>query len=64
MIQLQQYLTKIHRDVYSSIPDPDSVAGTYLLNPGDWVYVKKHTRKTLELRFEGPYQVLLSTQPQ
>lgn len=61
VIQLQQRLTKIHKSVYSSLPDPNSITGTHTLLPGDYVYVKKHTRKTLEPRFEGPYQVLLTT---
>lgn len=61
VLQLQQRLTKIHESVYSSLPDPNSITGTHTLLSGDYVYVKKHTRKTLEPRFEGPYQVLLTT---
>ncbi|XP_077140842.1 uncharacterized protein LOC143805415 [Ranitomeya variabilis] len=42
--------------------DPDSSEGTHTFQPGDYVLVKKFVRKTsLELRFEGPYQVLLTT---
>lgn len=47
--------------MYSSIPDPNSMTGTHSLQPGDYVYVKRHVRQTLEPRFEGPYQVLLTT---
>lgn len=54
-------MTKIHSLVYSSIPDPNSMTGTHSLQPGDYVYVKRHVRRTLEPRFEGPYQVLLTT---
>ncbi|XP_075781458.1 protein LBH isoform X5 [Pelodiscus sinensis] len=34
----------------------------HLLEPGDWVYIKVHQRKTaLAPRWKGPYRVLLST---
>lgn len=61
VVKLCKQLTKIHGVVFSSLPDPDSIGGTHQLQPGDFVYVKKHIRKTLEPRFEGPYQVLLTT---
>lgn len=61
VVNLCKQLTKIHGVVFSSLPDPDSIGGTHQLQPGDFVYVKKHIRKTLEPRFEGPYQVLLTT---
>ncbi|XP_073516752.1 sperm microtubule associated protein 2 isoform X2 [Phyllobates terribilis] len=44
-----------------ALADPDSIEGTHKLQPGDEVYVKRHNRRTLEPRFEGPYQVLLTT---
>ncbi|KAJ1173505.1 hypothetical protein NDU88_005337 [Pleurodeles waltl] len=32
------------------------------LRAGDWVFIKKHVQKTcLELRWKGPYQVVLTT---
>ncbi|XP_066440839.1 protein NYNRIN-like [Eleutherodactylus coqui] len=58
---LCQKLKITHDLVFSSIPDPDSLEGSHSLNPGDWVVVKRHVRKTLEPRFDGPYQVLLTT---
>lgn len=61
VVYLTKQLTKIHSLVYSSIPDPNDLAGTHSLRPGDWVFLKKHVRRTLEPRFEGPYQVLLTT---
>ncbi|XP_077131620.1 posterior protein-like [Ranitomeya variabilis] len=41
--------------------DPENLEGGHKLEPGDQVYVKRHTRKTLEPRFDGPFQVLLTT---
>ncbi|KAK1342250.1 hypothetical protein QTO34_015006 [Cnephaeus nilssonii] len=29
--------------------------------PGDWVFVKRHRRETLEPRWKGPYIVVLTT---
>ncbi|XP_044152626.1 cardiac-enriched FHL2-interacting protein isoform X2 [Bufo gargarizans] len=43
------------------VTDPDSIEVTHSLQPGDWVVVKRHVRKVLEPRFEGPHQVLLTT---
>ncbi|XP_077155333.1 uncharacterized protein LOC143817732 [Ranitomeya variabilis] len=62
VIALTKELSVTHARVLSSIPDPDSSEGTHTFQPGDYVLVKKFVRKTsLELRFEGPYQVLLTT---
>ncbi|KAM8952228.1 protein NYNRIN-like [Pelodytes ibericus] len=41
--------------------DPNSLEGSHTLSPGEWVVVKKHVRGTLDPRYEGPYQVLLTT---
>ncbi|XP_044151333.1 kelch-like protein 23 [Bufo gargarizans] len=41
--------------------DPDSVEGTHTLQPGDLVVIKRHVRKGLDPRFDGPFQVLLTT---
>ncbi|KAM4026767.1 protein NYNRIN-like [Anomaloglossus baeobatrachus] len=47
---------------YHPQSNPDSSEGVHNFQPGDYVLVKKFTRKTsLEPRFEGPYQVLLTT---
>ncbi|XP_041446043.1 protein NYNRIN-like [Xenopus laevis] len=60
--QLSNELSKVHGQVFSSIPDPTSVEGSHSLVPGDWVLVKKFLRKSsLEPRFDGPFQVLLTT---
>ncbi|XP_044160605.1 uncharacterized protein LOC122945588 isoform X1 [Bufo gargarizans] len=44
-----------------ALADPNSLEGTHSLVPGDWVVLKRHVRKTLEPRFDGPYQVQLTT---
>ncbi|XP_040203611.1 uncharacterized protein LOC120935625 [Rana temporaria] len=59
--ELHQQLTKLHAKVFSSIPDPNSDGKSHSLQPGDWVVIKKFQRRGLEPRFEGPYQVLLTT---
>lgn len=58
---LNKQLIKTHEIVFSSIPDPNSDPGAHTINPGDWVVVKKHVRKGLEPRYEGPFQVQLVT---
>ncbi|KAM3913063.1 protein NYNRIN-like [Leptodactylus fuscus] len=58
---LCQRLKVTHEQVFSSIPDPSDLSGTHSLQPGDWVVVKRHTRKPLEPRYDGPFQVLLTT---
>ncbi|XP_077125510.1 uncharacterized protein LOC143782200 [Ranitomeya variabilis] len=59
--ELQKRLTKVHSQVFASLPDPENLEGGHKLEPGDQIYVKRHTRKTLEPRFDGPFQVLLTT---
>lgn len=58
---LTKMLTKAHGAVLSSLPDPSEDYSTHHLLPGDFVYIKRHVRRHLEPRFEGPYQVLLTT---
>ncbi|XP_063786236.1 uncharacterized protein LOC134934815 [Pseudophryne corroboree] len=41
--------------------DPNADLSAHKLQPGDWVVIKKHMRKALEPRYEGPFQVLLTT---
>ncbi|XP_073523431.1 uncharacterized protein [Phyllobates terribilis] len=45
----------------SIITDPESMSGTHDLKPGDWVVLKRHVRKSLDSRFDGPFLVLLTT---
>lgn len=59
--QLHKQLTNLHGKVFSSLPDPETVFGTHSLQPGDWVVIKRFVRRHLEPRYDGPYQVLLTT---
>ncbi|CAJ0966307.1 unnamed protein product [Ranitomeya imitator] len=62
VIELTKKLGNIHSRVLSSLPDPDSVSGMHSLKPGDWVSVTKYVRRTPHNpRFDGPFQVLLTT---
>ncbi|XP_073524696.1 uncharacterized protein, partial [Phyllobates terribilis] len=41
--------------------DPDQDSSSHTLQPGDWVVIKRHVRKSLDPRFDEPFQVLLTT---
>ncbi|KAF0880498.1 POL1 protein, partial [Crocuta crocuta] len=43
--------------LYGTGPPPEP----HRFHPGDWVYVKRHHQANLELRWEGPYTVFLTT---
>ena len=45
------------RAIYEAGPTPTP----HQYRPRDWVYVKRHHRETLELRWKGPYIVVLTT---
>ena len=65
MQEYLQALTQASLKLYSQITDqkpsdPEDPSPTSV-TPGEWIWVKKHHRKTLEDRWEGPYKVLLAT---
>uniref|UniRef100_A0A8C3FR73 Murine leukemia virus integrase C-terminal domain-containing protein n=1 Tax=Chrysemys picta bellii TaxID=8478 RepID=A0A8C3FR73_CHRPI len=54
-------IRSLHKQVQSALPEPADTP-CHPLQPGDWVYIKVHQRKTaLEPRWKGPYQILLTT---
>ncbi|XP_068109716.1 protein NYNRIN-like [Hyperolius riggenbachi] len=57
-LQVEQ---RFHTPYHPQASDPESDTGSHSLKPGDWVVVKRFQRKGLENRFDGPYQVLLTT---
>ncbi|KAM4701891.1 uncharacterized protein O3C94_002790 [Discoglossus pictus] len=61
VVHLQMQLTKLHGNVFSSLPDAKETTGTHHLHLGDWVMIRRYVRRHLEPRFDGPYQVLLTT---
>ncbi|VFV28800.1 Hypothetical predicted protein [Lynx pardinus] len=57
-------LQRAHEDIwprlcaiYKAGPTPTP----YQYRPGDWVYIKRHHRETLEPRWKGPYFMVLTT---
>ncbi|XP_053747800.1 uncharacterized protein LOC128773859, partial [Panthera pardus] len=45
------------RAIYEASPTPTP----HQYRPGDWVYIKRHHRETLEPHWKGPYIVVLTT---
>ena len=59
-----QALQKIHQEIWPKLKElyetsPPPTPHPY--QPGDWVLVKRHRQETLEPRWKGPLQVLLTT---
>ncbi|XP_063460808.1 uncharacterized protein LOC129397881 [Pan paniscus] len=57
-------LQKIHQEIWPKLKElyetsPPPTPHPY--QPGDWVLVKRHRQETLEPRWKGPLQVLLTT---
>uniref|UniRef100_A0A8C9DWT4 Uncharacterized protein n=2 Tax=Phocoena sinus TaxID=42100 RepID=A0A8C9DWT4_PHOSS len=59
-----QALQRIHetiwpklKELYTTGPPPTP----HQLRPGDWVLIKRHRQETLEPRWKGPYQIILTT---
>lgn len=54
----------MHEDVWAhlhTIYEAGATLAPHWYRPGDWVYVKRHHRETLELRWKGPCIVVLTT---
>ncbi|XP_063817634.1 uncharacterized protein LOC135056421 [Pseudophryne corroboree] len=58
---LTERLTHLHVVAHDSLPDSTADQNPHHLQPGDWVYLKRHVRKSLEPRYDGPFQVLITT---
>lgn len=59
-----QALQRVHKRIWPRLRDlyatgPPSVPHQF--HPGDWVLVKRHQAETLEPRWKGPFQVILTT---
>lgn len=65
MQEYLQALTQASYRLFSQITDPAQSKKEDdpppAVSPGEWIWVKKHHRKNLEDRWEGPYKVLLAT---
>ncbi|XP_070933666.1 endogenous retrovirus group FC1 Env polyprotein-like [Macaca nemestrina] len=62
--QPRDALQKIHQEIWPKLKElyetsPPPTPHPY--QPGDWVLVKRHRQETLEPRWKGPLQVLLTT---
>ncbi|XP_078303783.1 uncharacterized protein LOC144616519 [Panthera onca] len=57
-------LQKVHEDIWPclrAIYEAGPTPTPHQYRPGDWVYVKRHHRETLETRWKGPYIMVLTT---
>ncbi|XP_058562036.1 uncharacterized protein LOC131498633 [Neofelis nebulosa] len=57
-------LQRAHEDIWPhlrAIYEAGPTLTPHQYRPGDWVYVKRHHRETLELRWKGSYIVVLTT---
>ncbi|XP_023061634.1 protein NYNRIN-like [Piliocolobus tephrosceles] len=59
-----QALQKIHQEIWPRLPElyetgPPPTPHSF--QPGDWVLVKRHRQETLQHRWKGPLQILLTT---
>ena len=64
LIRSLQALQCAHRDVWTRLKalyETNPPPKPHCFQPGDWVLVKRHHRETLELRWKGPYVVILTT---
>ncbi|XP_030787435.1 uncharacterized protein LOC115897707 isoform X2 [Rhinopithecus roxellana] len=57
-------LQRVHEEVWPKLKElyeagPPPIPHQY--KPGDWVLVKRHRQETLEPRWKGPFQVILTT---
>ncbi|CAM4605371.1 unnamed protein product [Caretta caretta] len=60
---LMQAVSHFHSQVRVAWPTESTSNTCHNLEPGDWVYVRRHHQKrALEPRWKGPHQVLLTTQ--